>query len=98
MGPTVITGIIAADRGPSSDAVEVTVELGERLGPSRFRAFASSPVTAGERLVFGDRSNRVCLLGSLEGVVAATNDDGSVTIDFDFHGAALDEMIAAVAE
>src|SRR5438046_2549797 len=98
MVPTVITGVVAAHQGRPSAAVEVTVELGERLGPSRFRAFASSPVTAGERLVFGDRSNRVCLLGTLEAVVAATNDDGSVTIDFDFHGAALDEMIAAVVE
>ncbi len=75
----------------------VVVDLVERLGPERFRVTADRELRAGDALHFGDQSNRVCLLGTVNGTVSTVHEDGSADVTFEFYGAALDELLDALA-
>jgi S-adenosylmethionine:tRNA ribosyltransferase-isomerase len=48
----------------------------------------------GDRIAFGERGDRACLLGGLNATLAAKGDDGEVTLDFDLAGPDLDLAIA----
>ena len=82
-------------RGEAEPKIEVL--LHQRLDASRWKAFAKP----GKRLQTGDRvrfgaEGRVCLLGVLDATVAEKGEAGEVTLAFDFHGAVLDEAVAAL--
>jgi S-adenosylmethionine:tRNA ribosyltransferase-isomerase len=87
----------ARDRDGASAQISVT--LIERLGASRWRALAkpAKRLKPGDRIMFGEGGN-VCLLGSFGAIVEARGDEGEVTLDFDLHGAALDEAIAGLGQ
>ncbi|CAN5176448.1 tRNA preQ1(34) S-adenosylmethionine ribosyltransferase-isomerase QueA [soil metagenome] len=78
---------------------EIAVLLHQRIDGSHWKAFAKP----GKRLRLGDRirfgaEGRVCLLGVLDAVVEAKGEGGEITLAFDFHGAILDEAIAALGD
>ena len=77
-------------------SASISVNLHKRLTDSRWVGFArpAKRLKVGDRVIFqGEESGNVCLLGSLEGMIAGTSAGGEVTIDFDMSGAVLDEAI-----
>ncbi len=70
-----------------------------RLDGSRWKAFAKpgKKLQAGDRIRFGG-DGKVCLLGNLDAIVEEKGEAGEITLAFDFHGAVLDEAIAALGE
>lgn len=77
--------------------VEVKIEatLIKRLDGSRWQAL----VKPAKRLIEGDtvrfgHDGRVCLLGHLDAQVERKGDAGEITLQFSFHGPALDQAIA----
>ena len=88
-----------AGRRERAPEVEVGVTLLERIDGSTWWALAKP----GRRLAVGDRirfghEGRVCLLGTLEATVEEKHEDGRVRLAFGFHGAYLDEAIAALGD
>jgi len=94
------TRVIAArlfglrDRDGQTCAVEAT--LHRRLTPSRWTAFMrpGKRLEVGDRIAFGERDDRACLLGGLDATLAAKGEDGEVTLAFDLAGPDLDLAIA----
>jgi S-adenosylmethionine:tRNA ribosyltransferase-isomerase len=82
------------ERDGSSVAVEAT--LHRRLSPSRWTAFMKpgKRLKAGDRVRFGDRADRACLLGALDATVRGKGEDGEVELGFDLSGPDLDAAIA----
>lgn len=78
---------------------EIEVMLHARLDESRWKAFAKpgKRLKPGDRLRFG-AEGRVCLLGTLDATVEAKGEGGEIALAFDFHGAFLDEAIAALGD
>lgn len=78
---------------------KVVFNLVKRLGEDRWRAFArpAKRLKVGDRVSFG-HDGRVCLLGTLEAVVAAMADGGEVELAFSLHGPYLDEAIDTVGD
>ena len=70
-----------------------------RLDGARWKAFAKpgKKLQAGDRIRFGG-DGKVCLLGNLDATVEEKGEAGEITLAFDFHGAVLDEAIAALGE
>jgi S-adenosylmethionine:tRNA ribosyltransferase-isomerase len=81
-------------RGESRVAVEAT--LHRRLAPHRWTAFMrpGKRLAEGDRIVFGERSDRACLLGALDATVTGKGEGGEVTLSFDLAGPDLDAAIA----
>jgi S-adenosylmethionine:tRNA ribosyltransferase-isomerase len=81
-------------RGESRVAVEAT--LHRRLAPHRWTAFMrpGKRLAEGDRVVFGERSDRACLLGALDATVTGKGEGGEVTLSFDLAGPDLDAAIA----
>src|ERR1043165_8444177 len=75
----------------------VSLDLIARTGPSQWRALQTGGATLapGDQLRFGDQSNRVCFLGTLEATVAAVAADGSLSLTFPYTDVVLNEMLAA---
>jgi S-adenosylmethionine:tRNA ribosyltransferase-isomerase len=90
--PARLKGVRARDEG--SVAVEVT--LLRRLDASRWTAFArpGRRLRVGDRIQFGETSDRACLLGGLDATVAARGEGGEVTLAFDLSGPDLDLAVA----
>ena len=94
------TKVIAArltgtrERDGRSVAVEAT--LHRRLSPHRWSAFMrpGKRLHVGDRVRFGERDDRACLLGALDATVAQKGDGGEVTLSFDLSGPDLDAAIA----
>jgi len=82
-------------RDESRVAVEAT--LHRRLSPSVWTAFMrpGKRLAEGDRVSFGEATDRACFLGSLDATVKAKGEGGEVTLAFDLSGPDLD---AAVAE
>jgi S-adenosylmethionine:tRNA ribosyltransferase-isomerase len=82
-------------RGASVVTVEAT--LHRRLSPSRWTAFAKPGrrLSAGDRIAFGETTDRACLLSALEASVVSKGEGGEVTLAFDLAGPDLDFAIAA---
>jgi S-adenosylmethionine:tRNA ribosyltransferase-isomerase len=78
--------------------VETRIEatLHRRIDGARWRAFVKPArrLAAGDVVRFGDEG-RVCFLGQLDATVEDKGEGGEVTLAFAFHGAILDEAIAA---
>ncbi len=70
-----------------------------RLDGARWKAFAKpgKKLQAGDRIRFGGEG-KVCLLGNLDATVEEKGEAGEIILAFDFHGAVLDEAIAALGE
>jgi S-adenosylmethionine:tRNA ribosyltransferase-isomerase len=81
-------------RGESQVAVEAT--LHRRLSPHRWTAFMrpGKRLAQGDRVVFGERSDRACLLGALDATLTGKGEGGEVTLSFDLSGPDLDAAIA----
>jgi len=81
-------------RGDSRVAVEAT--LHRRLAPHRWTAFMrpGKRLAEGDRLIFGEGSDRACLLGALDATVTEKGEGGEVTLSFDLSGPNLDAAIA----
>jgi S-adenosylmethionine:tRNA ribosyltransferase-isomerase len=81
-------------RGESQVTVEAT--LHRRLAGHRWTAFMrpGKRLTEGDRIVFGESSDRACLLGALDATVTGKGEGGEVTLSFDLSGPDLDAAIA----
>ncbi|HEY0435762.1 MAG TPA: tRNA preQ1(34) S-adenosylmethionine ribosyltransferase-isomerase QueA [Phenylobacterium sp.] len=75
-------------------AVEAT--LHRRLAPHRWTAFMrpGKRLAAGDRVSFGESSDRACLLGALDATIVEKGEGGEVTLSFDLSGPDLDAAIA----
>ncbi len=82
------------DRDGQTCAVEAT--LHQRLDAARWTAFMrpGKRLKPGDRVVFGEHSDRACALTSLTATVAAKGEGGEVTLAFDLAGPDLDLAIA----
>ncbi len=80
-------------RDENSLAVEAT--LHKRLSPSRWSAFMrpGKRLKAGDRIEFGEASDRACFLASLAATVIEKGEGGEVTLAFDLSGPDLDMAI-----
>jgi len=81
-------------RDGSQVAVEAT--LHRRLSGHRWTAFMKpgKRLAEGDRIAFGESSDRACLLGSLDATVSAKGEGGEVTLSFDLSGPDLEAAIA----
>ena len=94
--PARLTGVRLRDE--SRVAVEAT--LHRRLSSSRWTAFMrpGKRLAEGDRIVFGESSDRACLLGALDATVTGKGEGGEVTLSFDLAGPDLDAAIAERGE
>ncbi len=85
-------------RGETAAAVEVT--LHRRLGSATWSAFArpAKRLASGDRIAFGERDDRACLLSRLDATVAERGEGGEVILKFDLAGPDLDNAIAERGE
>jgi len=76
--------------------VVVEATLHRRLSPSRWTAFMrpGKRLAEGDRVVFGEPSDRACLLGALDATITGKGEGGEVTLSFDLSGPDLDAAIA----
>jgi S-adenosylmethionine:tRNA ribosyltransferase-isomerase len=81
-------------REESRVAVEAT--LHRRVSPSVWTAFMrpGKRLAEGDRVSFGETSDRACFLGTLDATVKAKGEGGEVTLTFDLSGPDLDAAIA----
>lgn len=94
--PAALTGY-RIGRGETTPKIEVLLHM--RLDGYRWKAFAKpgKKLQQGDRIRFGNEG-KVCLLGNLDATVEEKGGAGEITLAFDFHGAVLDEAIAALGE
>jgi S-adenosylmethionine:tRNA ribosyltransferase-isomerase len=92
----VIPARLSGLRERDGSAVAVEATLHRRLAPHRWTAFMKpgKRLKVGDRVRFGERDDRACLLGVLDASVAAKGDGGEVTLSFDLSGPDLDAAIA----
>ncbi|HEX4182787.1 MAG TPA: tRNA preQ1(34) S-adenosylmethionine ribosyltransferase-isomerase QueA [Caulobacteraceae bacterium] len=90
--PARLTGV--RERDGRTVAVEAT--LHRRLAPHRWTAFMrpGKRLHEGDRIRFGERHDRACLLTALDAKVTAKGEGGEVTLSFDLSGPDLDMAIA----
>jgi len=90
--PARLKGVRERDGGHA--AVEAT--LHRRLSPHRWTAFMrpGKRLKAGDRVRFGETSDRACLLGALDATIAEKGEGGEVTLSFELSGPDLDLAIA----
>lgn len=95
----VLAAQLSGVRHRGDRTANVSFTLLKPLDASTWTALArpAKRLRAGDRVEFGAKEN-VCLLGSLWGRIEERGEGGEVTIAFDFHGAALDEAIAALGQ
>jgi S-adenosylmethionine:tRNA ribosyltransferase-isomerase len=79
--------------------LDVSVTLIKRTDDAEWWALAKPGrrLSVGDRIRFG-HEGRVCLLGTLEARVVEKRSDGQVRLAFGFHGAYLDEALAAIGD
>jgi S-adenosylmethionine:tRNA ribosyltransferase-isomerase len=93
----VIPARLSGLRERDGNVARIEATLHRRLSPSRWAAFVkpAKRLRAGDRIAFGETSDRACHLAALDATVAAIGEAGEVSLEFDLAGADLD---AAVAE
>ncbi len=74
---------------------EVSFNLHKRIDPSRWAAFArpAKRLKPGDRLEFGDATDRACALTELSAEVESVGEGGEVVLAYALSGAYLDEAI-----
>ncbi len=94
----VIPAQLSGFRGRAPE-IAISVTLLERIDEASWWAFArpGRRLRPGDRIRFG-HEGRVCLLGTLEATVTEKLADGRVRLAFGFHGAYLDEALAALGD
>ena len=92
----VIAARLSGVRARDGLTVAVEATLHRRLTSSRWTAFMrpGKRLKIGDRIAFGETSDRACLLGALDATVADKGEDGEVTLAFDLAGPDLDAAIA----
>jgi S-adenosylmethionine:tRNA ribosyltransferase-isomerase len=90
--PARLKGVRARDE--SRVAVQAT--LLKRLSPHAWTAFMrpGKKLAVGDRIAFGEATDRACFLGALDATVQEKGDGGEVTLAFDLSGPDLDAAIA----
>jgi len=100
--PARLAGLRAGRSEGGGDGSPVAVEatLHRRLGPSRWSAFMrpGKRLRIGDRVAFGQTSDRACQGGALDATLEAKGEGGEVTLAFDLSGPDLDLAIAAHGE
>jgi S-adenosylmethionine:tRNA ribosyltransferase-isomerase len=93
----VIPARLKGIRSREESRVAVEATLHRRLSPHVWTAFMKpgKKLAPGDRVSFGESSDRACLLGALDATVKEKGEGGEVTLAFDLSGPDLD---AAVAE
>ena len=83
-------------RRREGSAVAVEATLHRRLSPSRWSAFMrpGKRLKPGDRIAFGETTDRACLLGALDATIVDKGEGGEVTLAFDLSGPDLDAAIA----
>ncbi len=81
-------------RDGASVAVEAT--LHRRISPSRWSAFMKPGrrLQPGDRVRFGETSDRACLLGALDARIVEKGEGGEVVLAFELSGPDLDDAVA----
>lgn len=81
-------------RGENRLICEAT--LHRRLSPHQWTAFMrpGKRLAQGDRVVFGETSDRACLLGALDATITGKGEGGEVMLSFDLSGPDLDAAIA----
>jgi len=92
----VIPARLKGRRLREDNIVAVEATLHRRLSPSAWTAFMrpGKRLAVGDRVIFGESSDRACLLGRLEATVKAKGEGGEVSLGFDLSGPDLDAAIA----
>jgi len=92
----VIPARLKGRRLREDNIVAVEATLHRRLSPSAWTAFMrpGKRLAVGDRVTFGETSDRACLLGRLEATVKAKGEGGEVSLGFDLSGPDLDAAIA----
>ena len=92
----VIPARLKGVRHRADSRVAVQATLHRRLAPHRWTAFMrpGKKLAEGDRVVFGESSDRACLLGALDATVVGKGEGGEVTLSFDLSGPHLDAAIA----
>jgi len=92
----VIRARLTGRRMRDGPGARVTANLDRRLDQSRWTAFArpGKRLAVGDRIVFGDSSDRACALGVLAATVEAKLQGGEIVLAFDLAGPDLDLAIA----
>jgi S-adenosylmethionine:tRNA ribosyltransferase-isomerase len=93
----VIPARLRGVRRREDGVVAVEATLHRRLSPSRWSAFArpGRRLAVGDRIVFGETSDRACLLAALEATVVEKGEGGEVRLAFDLAGPDLDFAVSA---
>ncbi len=92
----VIPARLGGTRERDGSVVAVEATLHKRLSVHRWTAFMrpGKRLRVGDRVRFGERDDRACLLGVLDATVRAKGDAGEVELAFDLSGPDLDMAIA----
>jgi S-adenosylmethionine:tRNA ribosyltransferase-isomerase len=92
----VIPARLRGVRRRDDSVVHVEATLHRRLTSSRWAAFAKPGrrLAIGDRIEFGETSDRACLLSSLAATVTEKGEGGEVTLAFDLAGPDLDMAVA----
>jgi S-adenosylmethionine:tRNA ribosyltransferase-isomerase len=92
----VIPARLIGVRQRDGSIVQVEATLHRRLSPHAWTAFMrpGKRLAVGDRIRFGDRDDRACLLGALDATLRAKGEGGEVTLSFDLTGPDLDAAIA----
>ncbi len=92
----VIPARLNGQRERDGAVVAVEATLHRRLSPHSWTAFMrpGKRLRVGDRVRFGERDDRACLLGVLDATVKAKGEGGEVMLSFDLSGPDLDASIA----
>jgi len=92
----VIPARLSGLRERDGSVVRIEATLHRRLSPHRWTAFMKPGrrLAVGDRVRFGERDDRACLLGVLDATVVEKDDGGEVTLSFDLSGPDLEMAIA----
>ncbi len=93
----VIAARLIGVRQRAESRVRVEANLLRRLDASRWSALAKpgKRLAPGDMIAFGEESEGVCMLSSLNARIESKGEGGEIVLAFDLAGAALDEAIAA---
>jgi S-adenosylmethionine:tRNA ribosyltransferase-isomerase len=92
----VIPARLKGVRHRGENRLQAEATLHRRLSPHQWTAFMrpGKRLAVGDRVVFGETSDRACLLGALDATITAKGEGGEVTLSFDLAGPDLDAAIA----
>jgi S-adenosylmethionine:tRNA ribosyltransferase-isomerase len=92
----VIPARLKGVRHRGENRLQAEATLHRRLSPHQWSAFMrpGKRLAVGDRVAFGESSDRACLLGALDATITAKGEGGELTLNFDLSGPDLDAAIA----